>query len=182
MDVLKPGVIFLLNMVTPIHTTKKLEKLIKRIVRLEKHEDLGSLGKWNATVFYVNRKKYMLITNALTLYNVILPNITAKDFLSLDELFKQELHFQLIYDGIEIEASKINAIIGEVEFLPTDNDRKVTGHQNQRLLELDYWKYQYRKLLALPWRELTNRMNQGPVKMEKKKLLLWYKRNGAKTP
>lgn len=58
--------------------------------------------------------------------------------------------------------------IGKVEFLPTDNDRKVTGHQNQRLLELDYWKYQYRELPALPWRELTNRMNQGPVKMSKK--------------
>lgn len=56
MDLLKTGVIFFLKMVTPIHTTKKLEKLIKRIVRLEKREDLGSIGKWNATVFYVNRK------------------------------------------------------------------------------------------------------------------------------
>ena len=97
---------------------------------------------------------------------MILPDITAKDYHGLNELFKKELHLQLTYDGIEMEASKINAIIGEVAFLPTDNDRKVTGHQNQRLFDLEYWKYQYQGL-PLPWRDLTNRMNQGPVKLWK---------------
>ena len=117
MDLLKPLPFSPSIMVTSIHCTKRLEKLIKRIVSLEKPKDLGPpLGKWNATVFYVNRKKYFLITNALTLYNVILPDITAKDYHGLNELFKKELHLQLTYDGIEMEASKINAIIGEVAF------------------------------------------------------------------
>lgn len=51
---------------TKIHTTKKLEKLIQKYITTEEDIEQGPLGKWKATVFYVNRKKCWLFTNALT--------------------------------------------------------------------------------------------------------------------
>ncbi len=38
-------------MQTRIHTTKKLEKLVKKFISSQQEFDEGILGKWNATVF-----------------------------------------------------------------------------------------------------------------------------------
>jgi len=62
---------------TKIHVTKKLEKLIKKRMGTDQNSDCGILGKWNATVFYIDRKKCWLVTNGLTKYNVILTDIKA---------------------------------------------------------------------------------------------------------
>jgi hypothetical protein len=53
---------------TKIHTTRKLEKLIKKYISNDKVSESGKLGKWNATVFYVSRKKCWLISNRLVMY------------------------------------------------------------------------------------------------------------------
>ncbi len=150
---------------TPIHTTKKLERLIKPIIKHEKSEQVGILGKWKATVFYVNRKKCWLITNALTRYNLILTNITSKNLPSIDNTFKTELHLQMEYDGINMDLSHLDELIGKLEFLPTDNDKSTTSFQNQRLFDLDCWKEVYSSLEQMPVRDLNHRINRGPFKM-----------------
>jgi hypothetical protein len=52
-------------MQTAIHTTKKLEKLIRKFMAAEPPLQQSPLGKWNATVFYVDRKKCWLLMNGL---------------------------------------------------------------------------------------------------------------------
>jgi len=154
-------------MKTKIHTTKKLEKLIKKLISTDERTESGILGKWNATVFYVDRKKCWLITNGLTKYNVILTDIKAADLKNIGQIFKNAFYGQLTYDGIIIEFKNIESIIGELDFFPTDNDRSTTGFQNQRLYELDWWKYNFGSLENMPIKELTNRMNTSPIHIGK---------------
>lgn len=40
-------------MKTPVYTSKKLEKLIKKLIQKDSSDQCGILGKWNATVFYM---------------------------------------------------------------------------------------------------------------------------------
>ncbi len=148
---------------TPIYTTKKLEKLVKKLIQTKPYGKSGMLGKWNATLFYIDRKKCWLITNATTQYMVILTDIKAADLKNIEEIFKNTLYTQLIYDGVLVEFDDLNALIGGLDFLPTDNDKKTTGFQNHRLQDLDWWKYEFGSLDNMPIKDLTNRMNSSPV-------------------
>lgn len=148
---------------TKIHTTKKLEKLVRKLISTDQNSDYGKLGKWNATVFYVNRKKCWLLTNGFTKYNLILTDIKATDLKNIGSIFKESFYGQLVYDGIPVDFKKLEATIGQLEFLPTDNDRSITGFQNQRLYELDYWIHDYETLENMPIKVLTNRMNKSAL-------------------
>ncbi|TYP71646.1 DUF6933 domain-containing protein [Aquimarina intermedia] len=152
---------------TKIHTTKKLEKLIKKLISTDQNAEYGKLGKWNATVFYVDRKKCWLLTNGITKYNVILTDIKAADLKNIDSIFLNSVYTQLIYDGIMTDFKQLQSIIGGLDFLPTDNDRSTTAFQNQRLYELDWWKYDFGSLENMPIKELTNRINTSPIRIGK---------------
>jgi len=154
---------------TKIHTTKKLEKLVKKLITTDKNADSGILGKWNATVFHVDRKKCWLITNGLTKYNFILTNIKASDLKNIEHIFKNTLYTQLTYDGIITDFENLNSIIGGIDFLPTDNDRSTTGFQNTNLQSLDWWKMEFGSLDNMPIKDLANRLNQIPIHLGKSK-------------
>lgn len=134
----------------------------------------GILGKWNATVFYVNRKKCWLFTNGFTKYNVILTNIKASDLDNIEEIFKNTFYTQLVFDGIVTEFEYVDTIIGRLDFLKTDNDKSTIAHQNQRLYDLDYWKYQFGSLDTMPMKELTSRLNTSIFHLGKSKKMTDY--------
>lgn len=151
---------------TKIHTTKKLERLIKKLIKTEdtgEEKDNPKLGKWNATVFYVNKKKCWMLTNRLTKYNVVLTDLKAADLKNIESIFKKSFHRQLTYDGIVTNYAQVDSIIGQLDFLPTDNDRKTTGFQNHRLRDLEWWAHEFEGLENMPIRDLTNRMNDAPI-------------------
>ncbi|TXE14901.1 hypothetical protein ES692_17665 [Psychroserpens burtonensis] len=85
----------------------------------------------------------------------------------IEQIFKDALFGQLIYDGIITDFENLNSIIGGLDFLPTDNDRKTTGFQNHRLQDLDWWKYDFGSLENMPIKDLTNRMNTSPIHIGK---------------
>ncbi|MFD1293833.1 DUF6933 domain-containing protein [Lutibacter holmesii] len=148
---------------TPIYTTKKLEKTIKKIIQTDKNSESGILGKWNATIFYVDRKKCWLISNAKTQYCLILPDVKSADLNLINKKFKDSLYEQLKNDGIYIEFDKLNEIIGEIEFHPTDNDRKTAGFQNHKLANLECWKVDYEKYENMPFIDLASGLNSVPI-------------------
>jgi len=154
---------------TKIYTSRKFEKLVKRLITPDKDSENGKLGKWNATVFYIDRKKCWLITNGLTKYNVILTDIKTSDFKNIEQIFKNALYGQLVYDGIITNFANLNSIIGGIDFLPTDNDRTTTGFQNTNLQSLEWWKMEFRYLENMPIKDLTNRLNQIPIHLGKSK-------------
>jgi len=156
-------------MKTIIYTSKKLEKLIKKLIKTDLNDEFGKLKKWNATVFYIDRKKCWLVTNAKTQYNVILIDIKIKDLKNIEEIFKNAFYSQLVYDGIIIDFDFLSTNIGELIFLPTDNDRKTTGFQNHRLQDLEWWKYEFGSLKNMPIKDLANRINRTPIHLGKSK-------------
>lgn len=150
---------------TTIYTTKKLEKLVRKIITTDSNNDPGVLGDWNATVFYVDRKKCWLITNKLTKYNIILTDVKSSELSKIEQIFKDTFYAQLTYDGIITDFARLDSIIGAIDFQPTDNDRKTNGFQNHSLKTLEWWKFEYGSLENMPMKDLTNRLNRNPLKM-----------------
>jgi len=148
---------------TPIYTSKKLEKTIKKLIQTDKTSESGILGKWNATIFYVDRKKCWLISNAKTQYCLILTDIKSSDLNSVEKIFKDSLYEQLKYDGIHIKFDRLNEIIGHLNFHQTDNDRKTTGFQNHKLANLEYWKNEYGSFENMNFIDLASRLNSIPI-------------------
>lgn len=156
-------------MITPIFTSKKLEKLTKKLIVTNelKNEEICELGKWNATVFYVYRKKCWLVTNSHTRYSVILPNIQSSDLSKIDKIFKNKLHTQMTYDGVIFEPEEIDSLTGTLKFYSTDNDRRTIGFQNSLLSTLDYRREQYGLLENWPLIEITHYLNDTPFHWDK---------------
>jgi len=148
---------------TPIYTSKKLEKTIKKIIQPDKISETGILGKWNATIFYIERKKCWLISNAKTQYSLILPDIKSTDLNTIEKIFINSLYEQLKNDGIYIEFDKLSELIGVIEFYPTDNDRKTAGFQNHKLANLECWKIDYGKYENMPFIDLASGLNSIPI-------------------
>jgi len=152
---------------TNIHTTRKLEKLAKKLISKDCQGEASALGKWNANLFYLERKKYWLVSNGLTRYNVVLADIKAADHVNIDNIFLKTLYEQLVYDGVSIDLEKLAAFIGGLCFLPTDNDRVVAGLQNQRLFELSVWMSYHDEHNTFFINESVNKMNDSPIQFGK---------------
>jgi len=114
-------------MMTSIYISKKLEKITFKYMGTSKFEFNKFLGKWNATVFYIERKKCWLITNSETKFSIIIPDLKSSDIENFTEIFIENVYSQLIYEGILIDFNKLKKWIGRVEIFPTDNDRKTIG-------------------------------------------------------
>jgi hypothetical protein len=100
-----------------------------------------------------------------------LTDIKSTDLKNIEQIFKDAFYAQLTYDGIIIDFDYLNSIIGKIDFLPTDNDRRTTGFQNTNLQSLDWWKTEYGKLKNMPIKDLTNRLNNIPIHIgESKKM------------
>lgn len=129
---------YLFAMSTAIHVSKKLEKLIKKyITPTSSTETTGILGKWNATVFYIERRKNWLLYNSKTHYSVILENLAAKDLPNIREKISLELQLQLASDGMHPTQEQIDWLLDEIHFHPTDADRSTLGYMNQILFAID---------------------------------------------
>lgn len=159
-------------MPTQIYSTKKLEKFIKKLIQKDRDAQSNSdstLGDWNATLFYVDRKKCLLFTNKKTKYNVVLSNVKAADLNKIDDLFKNAFYSQLIYDGIFTTFDDIASLTGNFIFKPTDNDRSTLGFQNHSLSTWEWWKDEFVTLENMPVKELTGRINNVPIHLTKSK-------------
>ncbi len=154
------------NMYTRIHASKKLEKLIKKLIVTDYPPKEGLLGKWNATVFYVEGKKCWHLVNGLTKYNVLLADVQASTLPYIDHIFKSALHQQLEYDGMPQKYEVIDALIGDLVFMRTDNDKSTTGHQNMRMADMAIWKEWYRTLDNMSMVDLAGRMNSILIHIE----------------
>lgn len=137
-------------MSTAIHVSKKLEKLIKKYVTPScPTEHSGVLGKWNATVFFTNRRKNWLLYNPKTHYSVILENLSAKDLTNIREVIAEEFQLQLTIDEIDATQAQVNWLLDEINFRPTDADRSATAHINQLLNIIEFHQHpEYYKSLA----------------------------------
>ena len=157
-------------MITRIHLSKKLEKSAKKIEisAPDPGEKMTLLEKWNANLFFISRKKCWLLTNSKTRYSVLLKDMNAGNLENIQEIFKDRFFNQLRYDGIQIEFTEIEKLVGELKFCPTDNDRRTLGIQNQHFQALDYRKSEYGSFGNFPFQRINHQLNTYPFWDKKK--------------
>ena len=124
--------------ITPIFTTRKLEKTIKGFISKEEEESNEFLGSW------------------------VFPNIRKADLENISTIFKEAFYAQLIYDGILVDYELIENIIGDVGLYETNNDRSSLGILNYCLDNMEDWKNQFQTFENMPFRDLNNRLNRIP--------------------
>lgn len=166
---------------TNIFLTKKLEKTVTKFIIKNLESSIEkSLNNWNANIFYVSQKKCWIITNSATYYTILLDRIKSADYKNITEIFTKTFYDQLLTDNIEIDFSKLQNIVGEINLAPTNNDRKVLGVQNSILENIKDWKYKYGHIDNWNFRNCNRIINGIPYKINEyflpkekmKKLLL----------
>ncbi|HOG19650.1 MAG TPA: hypothetical protein PKW37_04335 [Salinivirgaceae bacterium] len=151
--------------ITDIYTSKKLESLIPESLIVNESSDLfNPLGKWYATVFFISRKKCLLITNSNTKYSVIIAGINKPDFKNLSKIFTNTLIDQLKIDAIPFEETVIKNLIGTIVLHKTDNNRPIIGTQNHMLENIEVWKYRFGAFENWNFRKINRNLNKIPYK------------------
>ena len=147
---------------TKIFTSKKLEKIIHK--RIENNESgvVNKLGDWNATVFYVAKKKCLLFVNEHTFFSVIIPRYSTKDNNRIEDMFIECFYNQLSFEKIDIDFEKIYSNTGEITFNSTNNNRKIIGIINYNIEKLNYFKYDYPIFNSSVIKEMTKKLNMTP--------------------
>ena len=151
--------------ITEIYISKKLETMVPE--DLMQNKSLGKynpLGKWNATVFFVSRKKCILLTNSITRYSVFIAGVRKSDFKNLSQIFINTLIEQLNVDGIPIREHAISELVGRVALHSTDNDRPIIGGQKYIIEHIDDWKYECGEFANWDFRDINKRVNSIPYK------------------
>lgn len=146
-----------------IFVSKKLETIVPAaLIQFESDLNDNLLGKWNATIFYVSRKKCVLLTNSTARYTVILSGLVKNDFKNITDILIERLTKQFEKDEIIINQMALEKMIGKVFLLKTDNDRKIIGTQNYILGYIDDWKYEFGDYANWDFFEIGRRINGIP--------------------
>lgn len=116
-----------------IYCTHKLQKFIGNVEK-DIPADLieSKYGDWNGNLFYINKRKYIVLTNNLTHYSIFLANILKNNLKEFDQILKKRVTEQLINDKIidKNDQEFVNKFIGKMTFYKTNNDRRITGTMN----------------------------------------------------
>ena len=83
-------------------------------------ENEHPLLEWYVNLFYFNRKKCLLFTNAASLFSFVAHDVKRKEIINLDKLFREELAKAMSYEDFNSEQIKfVNEQIGEIILLKT---------------------------------------------------------------
>jgi hypothetical protein len=123
---------------TRIRCTQALQKIL-RIKPDETQDSLTStpLGDWYAHLLWIERKKCILFTNEVTLFNFFALDVKKADLADMNTFFRENLRRGLEAVGIiGAPASRLLLALGNITISKTNN-RSVLGSMN------DY-AFQYR--------------------------------------
>ena len=119
-------------------TNKILKQFGKeKSLLVEFSEDAMGLDEWYVNLFYLNRRKCLMFTNAGALFSFVVADVSRKDIQDLPELFRKELSKALFYE--EFSTSQIQGImklVDKITFAKTSN-RSVLSSMNQMIFEFE---------------------------------------------
>ena len=134
---------------------------------------------WHASVFHIERRKCVLITNDTTLFTMFIPALKKPDFQSFHFVFGQHLFKNLLYE--EIPQNQIESVLSECEGIKYEktNNRSVLGSMNDQRFQLEYLIQAEGGLARTEIYELNHKLNRNilsaidykyPIEMLRKKL------------
>ena len=99
---------------------------------------IDSFWSWHANIFYIERRKCVLVTNDTTLFTMLIPVLKKPDFQSFHFIFGQHLFKNLLNE--EIPQKQIETILSECEDIQykKTNSRSVLGSMNELKFQLEY--------------------------------------------
>lgn len=106
-------------------------------------ESVGALEEWYVNLFYLNRRKCLIFTNARALFSFVVADVSRKDIQNLQEFFRKELARALFYE--EFSAEQIHEImkLTEAIIIAVTNSRSVLASMNQMIFEYQHMADQY---------------------------------------
>lgn len=132
-------------METRIYVSNKIQKNYKKILLnpLPEKSDMGNhQNSWNANYIAILGKKCWLLTHSQTRYTVIVPDVKVKDIEQFLNCFLENMINQLTVKQF-VDLEKIQKLIGEVKFYPTNNDKSCIAYNNKRIEDIEYWKHEF---------------------------------------
>ena len=116
-------------------TQKLLSELKIKPAVVESPAD--SFWSWHANMFYIERRKCVLITNDKTLFSLFIPSLKKPDFQSFHFMFGQFLFKNMLYE--KIPQKQIETVLDqchETDYGKTNN-RSVLGSMNDQRFQLE---------------------------------------------
>jgi len=142
------------------------QKVLKE-VRLRKEElrdpGEGFMGSWFVNVFYLQRRKSVLITNDRTLYSVLLWGLRRPDFENLGSRFIAGLASNLKRDGFDTGLIASIGMTCHAVSWATTNSRSVLGSMNDMISCSKYMVALQRQAIESELAYLNCELNRTPM-------------------
>jgi hypothetical protein len=121
---------------------------------------------WNAQLFYLNKRKCLLLMHKASLYSFLALDIVKKDLYDFPSFFRQGLTDQLLADQLISPKTKaiLDSAYDSITLLPTDNDKKVLGSMNNHILTIRYYDARGGDALTLRATYIGHQLNRTPMK------------------
>ena len=127
-------------------TSKVLKKL--KITKPQISDQTASVAfeEWYVNLFYLNRHKCLMFTNAGALFSFVVVDVSRKDIQNLQELLRKELSRALFYE--EFTAGQIQEILKRSEKITIAKtiSRSVLASMNQMTFEYGFISEKYQHL------------------------------------
>jgi hypothetical protein len=143
---------------------------------------------WHANVFYIERRKCVLVTNDKTLFCLFIPSLKKPDFQSFHYVFGQFLFKNLLYE--QISQNQIETVLDECREIHygKTNNRSVLGSMNDQRFQLECFIESMGGLAQTDVYELNHHLNRSimgaikykhPIEMFSEQLNLLLKTSGT---
>jgi hypothetical protein len=168
-----------------IYCSTKVSALIgnSRLNESKSEQLADPLYAWNAQLFYLGRKKCIIVTNKATLYSFVRLNVLKRDLSDLSGFFTNSLLGQLEADGLYDSHEFWRPFFSKLCLYKTDNDKRVIGSINELIFQLKVGiAYNSRGLAAPTDTTAASYLNDaimGLIKYSTPKEVLRTRRNNA---
>ena len=143
-----------------LQATKKMQDFAG-VKTSEVPDETEQFESWHANLFYLNRKKCLLLTHNESLYSLFLYNVVKKEVPTLIERIKEQLKEQMRRDDFTIaQIAYMLESLGEIRYAKT-SDRGVLGLMND-MVQAVKWHAEYDGTIDVF--DLNRRLNAKPYK------------------
>lgn len=122
-----------------LECTKKLRDELKRDIPKNQDTTPDPFYSWHSHLFFLNRKKCVIVMNSLTRYNFIMLGLKKEDFKAYDERVIAGIRENLLADGAPLE--QVDAYMkacDQITWSPT-SDRSIVSQMNEMIRSIEYW-------------------------------------------
>ncbi len=162
-----------------LRCTQKLLKELKPNFKGETQEEFF-LDSWHANIFYIERRKCVLVTNDSTLFTMFIPSLRKQDFDTFYHVFGQSIFKNLSNE--EIPQNQIEVVLRACEKIKIakTNNRSVLGSMNDQKVQLECLIQAQGGLAHTDLYELNHKLNRHilsaidykyPIEVLKEKLI-----------